>query len=55
MAGLRVFPNTSKRFEVWVFCIAYDSLVVGLIGSCLLIFPVKIHVKGNQVKHLKNL
>ena len=34
---------------------AYDSLVVGLIGLALLIFPVKILVKGNQVKHLKNL
>ena len=32
----------------------YDYLVVGL--SCvdfLLIFPVRIHVKENQVKHLK--
>ena len=51
------FPKTSKRFEVWDFTIAYDAFVVGLIGSCfcLVIFPVKIPVKGNQVKHLKSL
>ena len=53
--GLGIFPKTSKRFKDWAFGMAYDSLVVGFMGSPLLIFPVKIPVKGNQVKHLKIL
>ena len=43
--GLRIFPKTSKLFEDWVFGIEYDSLVVGFMGSVLLIFPVKIQLK----------